>query len=385
MVSEYPTAKLGSVAQIIMGQSPPGNTYNEVGNGVPFYQGVVDFGTRYPSRRVYCSAPTRIAESSDILFSVRAPIGRVNIAIERCCIGRGLAVIRLHDTKDRIFVEFVLRAMASYWDVFEGGGSVFGNAKKEDLQSLEITWPPAKERHATAHILGTLDDKIELNRQMNQTLEAMAQALFKSWFVDFEPFREHGMQDSPLGEIPVGWGVQKVGQVLELKYGRGLKEGDRMPGNVPVYGSNGQVGWHNQSLAKGPGIIVGRKGNPGTVTRSPTDFFAIDTTFYVEPTGLIRSMPYLFYALQLLDLPSLGADSAVPGLNRNMAYMSDALVPPPATISSFDRYTEPLMRRVYINDRESRTLSDIRDALLPKLLSGEMRVKDAEKFVEKVI
>ena len=84
MAGEYATVKLDSVAQIIMGQSPPGSTYNECENGLPFYQGVVDFGTRYPSRRVYCSAPTRIAESGDILFSVRAPIGQVNIATERC-------------------------------------------------------------------------------------------------------------------------------------------------------------------------------------------------------------------------------------------------------------------------------------------------------------
>ena len=117
-----------------MGQSPPGTTYNEYGEGTPFYQGVVDFGSCYPSRRVYCTAPTRVAEPGDILFSVRAPIGRVNIATERCSIGRGLAVIQPHDPNDRVFVEFVLRAGTSHlWDMFEGGGSVFGNARKDDL------------------------------------------------------------------------------------------------------------------------------------------------------------------------------------------------------------------------------------------------------------
>jgi len=191
------------------------------------------------------------------------------------------------------------------------------------------------------------------------------------------------MQDSPLGKIPVGWMVKKVGQVLELKYGKGLKEGDRNPGNVPVYGSNGQVGWHNESLVNGPGIVVGRKGNPGTVTWAPIDFFPIDTTFYVEPTGPIRSMTYLFHSLQLLGLPSLGADSAVPGLNRNMAYMSDMLVPPASAISDFDRSTEPLMHKVYVNDNESQTLCAIRDSLLPKLLSGEIQIKDADRFLEK--
>ena len=137
------------------------------------------------------------------MFSVRAPIGRTNIAVERCSIGRGLAVIRPHDPNDRVFVEFVLRAGTSHlWGMFEGGGSVFGNARRDDLESLEIVWPAVQERHAIAAILGALDDKIELNCRMNQTLEAMAQALFKSWFVDFEPFRDEGMEDSTMGPIP---------------------------------------------------------------------------------------------------------------------------------------------------------------------------------------
>jgi len=252
------------------------------------------------------------------------------------------------------------------------------------LKTIDVPVPSIPEQRAIAYILGTLDDKIELNRRMNETLEAMAQALFKSWFVDFDLFCDQGIQDSPLGEVPVGWKVRRLGQVLELRYGKGLKEDDRQSGNVPVYGSNGQVGWHNESLVKAPGIVVGRKGNPGTVTWVPTDFFPIDTTFYVEPIGGIRSMAYLFHALRLLDLPPLGADSAVPGLNRNMAYMSDILVPPASIISEFDRYTDPLMRRVYNNLEQSRALATIRDALLPKLLSGEMRVKEAQKFVEKV-
>ena len=96
-------------------------------------------------------------------------------------------------------------------------------------------------------------------------------------------------------------------------------------------------------------------------------------------------MAYLFHALRLLDLSSFGADSAVPGLNRNMAYMSDVIIPPPIVTNDFDKYTEPLMNKVYANDKESRTLASIRDSLLPKLLSGEIRVKDAERFMEKAL
>jgi type I restriction enzyme S subunit len=106
----YSSSFLGKVANIIMGQSPPGSTYNENGDGVPFYQGVADFGNKYPSRRISCTAPTRFAEKGDILLSIRAPIGRVNRASEKCSVGRGLAIIRGQDDFDTTYIEFFLRS-----------------------------------------------------------------------------------------------------------------------------------------------------------------------------------------------------------------------------------------------------------------------------------
>jgi type I restriction enzyme S subunit len=206
--------------------------------------------------------------------------------------------------------------------------------------------------------------------------------------VDFDPIPGLGphkeWQDSLLGRIPKGWRVLTLGDVLELAYGKALKEDVRQPGKIPVYGSNGQVGWHNEKLVDGPGIVVGRKGNPGIVTWVPTDFYPIDTTFYVVPKEMIKSMNYLFHTLKLQDLASLGADSAVPGLNRNMAYMSKLIVPPEHLISAFDKQVKPLAYAVHHNNEQSFTLVTIRDALLPKLLSGEIRVKDVKRFVEGV-
>ena len=154
-------------------------------------------------------------------------------------------------------------------------------------------------------MLGTLDDKIELNGRINERLEEMARALFKSWFVDFDPVRAKmegrwrrgesfpglpadlydlfpdRLAPSELGEIPEGWEVKELGELVELAYGKALRADDRKGGSVPVYGSNGQVGWHDEGLVAGPGIVVGRKGNPGVVTWAHSDFFPIDTAFYV--------------------------------------------------------------------------------------------------------
>jgi type I restriction enzyme S subunit len=253
---------------------------------------------------------------------------------------------------------------------------------------------PECEQLAIAHILGTLDDKIELNRRMCETLEAMARALFKSWFVDFDAARaraegrDPGLpgdvatlfpdafeEDPSLGEIPAGWKVWKLGDLVDLAYGRALKASDRREGDVPVYGSNGQVGWHDEQLAEGPGIVVGRKGNPGVVTWATPDFFVIDTAFYVIPKAPCKSLHFLYHCLRTSSLPSLASDSAVPGLNRNLAYMNLQVLPPRETLERFDALAGVLSARMHACTQESRVLSGLRDALLPRLISGEIRVQ----------
>ena len=270
------------------------------------------------------------------------------------------------------------------------------------LSEIPVVVPHPREQRAIAHVLGTLDDKIELNRRMNETLEALARALFRSWFVDFDPVRakmegrdaglpDHfsdlfpdRLVDSELGFIPEDWRVTTLGDLIELAYGKSLPRRKRKPGNVPVYGSNGQVGWHDERLIDGPGIIVGRKGNPGVVKWSQKPFFPIDTTFYVVPRDTRCGLFFLFHLLRTQDLPSIASDSAVPGMNRNLAYMNRAIVPPADVVEAFSTKTKTISRRQDSLTSESRTLADLRDSLLPKLISGEVRVPDAERVVASV-
>ncbi|OPY13835.1 MAG: Type I restriction modification DNA specificity domain protein [Syntrophus sp. PtaB.Bin001] len=268
------------------------------------------------------------------------------------------------------------------------------------LKVVHTVIPPVKVQEAIACILGALDDKIELNRQMNRTLEEMAQTIFKSWFVNFDPIRAKiagqqpprlkpeiaalfpdAFEDSVLGKIPKGWRIKTIGDVCDLAYGKALKADQRQPGIVPVMGSNGQVGLHNEALVKGPGIVVGRKGNPGTITWVNSDFFPIDTAFYVVPHGGDdHPLTYLFYALEKLSLANLSADSAVPGLNRNIAYRSEMVIPDRSILELFDKHLMTIRNRQSTIEEESSTLSTIRNTLLPKLISGELRVPDAERI-----
>jgi type I restriction enzyme, S subunit len=229
---------------------------------------------------------------------------------------------------------------------------------RNHLHLIPVNIPPLSEQRAIAEILGALDDKIELNRRMNRTLESMARAVFGE------------MMKDELGRMK----VEKLGDVCEFAYGKALKANGRNTGAIPVYGSNGQIGWHDEYLVKGPGIVVGRKGNPGIVTWTQNDFFPIDTTFYVVPKENEPSLYWLYYTLISLNLPDLGADSAVPGLNRNIAYMSDVNYPPHNLMNTFDGFAKPLFDKIYANEKESRTLASVRDSLLPKLMRGEVRV-----------
>jgi type I restriction enzyme, S subunit len=273
---------------------------------------------------------------------------------------------------------------------------------REDFLTFPAPEPTPFQRKIV-ETLGTLDHKIELNRRMNETLEAMARAIFKSWFVDFDPVRAKAegrdpglpkhiadlfpdrFEDSELGGIPAGWSIDTLGNLIGLAYGKALKEEDRESGEIAVFGSNGQVGWHDEKLVAGPGIVVGRKGNPGVVTWAPTDFFPIDTTFYVVPNVEICSLHFLFYALKMHDLASLGADSAVPGLNRNLAYMSRQIVPRGTVLEVFDSVVQSFFQRMHQAEKESSTLSGLRDTLLPKLMSGELQVKDGESVMGAVV
>ncbi len=142
---EWRVGTLGDICEITMGQSPPGRTYNETGDGLPFYQGISDFGFRFPSRRVYCTAPARFAEEGDVLLSVRAPVGSLNVAEERCAIGRGVAALRLKG-KQQGYLYYLLRATQSGWNKFEADGTVFGSVGKSDVYGFKVILPTEYSR-----------------------------------------------------------------------------------------------------------------------------------------------------------------------------------------------------------------------------------------------
>ena len=167
---------LAQLAEITMGSAPPGESYNEVGTGMPFYQGTRDFGARFPSRRVWSTSPGRVAQPGSTLISVRAPVGRVNIATELCCIGRGVAAVKSREgTPSVLFHE--LAATSDVWRPFESEGTVFGAINKHQLENIEIQSVGADAAKILEELLGPLDRRVAIAFSENDDLADLRDAL----------------------------------------------------------------------------------------------------------------------------------------------------------------------------------------------------------------
>lgn len=315
----------------------------------------------------------------------------------RCCLGQRQVLLRPDRRKvDGRFLLFALQSAHVQHQIGwnEGTGSTVSNLRIPVLEALKIPTPPLAIQREVAQLLGGLDDRIALLCETNATLEAIAQAIFKSWFVDFDPVRAKaegrapegldtdtaalfpdGFEESALGLVPGGWQIGKVQDLVELAYGKALKATDRIDGPVPVYGSGGITGFHNEPLVSEASIIVGRKGTVGSLYWEDRPFFPIDTVFYIKSE---LPLTYCFYLFKTLGLEGMNTDGAVPGLNRNNVYRLSVRIPPEATIDAFNDTVSVLRKRIFANTEEAHTLSALRDTLLPRLISGQLRIPEAE-------
>ena len=167
-------AVLSDIAEVIMGQSPPGRSYNEDGNGTVFYQGRGEFGWRYPTRRLFTTEPKRLASAGDVLVSIRAPVGDLNVAYEDCCIGRGLAAIH---SRYPSYCLYLMRSLSKKFDAYNGEGTVFGAINSQELKNLEIGMPGAAEIEKFEAFACPLDLRIRASEVENLNLTILRDSL----------------------------------------------------------------------------------------------------------------------------------------------------------------------------------------------------------------
>jgi type I restriction enzyme, S subunit len=421
---EYPKVDLGDLAAsdkwaITIG--PFGSKMKSdlyVSDGVPVIRGAnISDGNEITGDWVFVTedfaqtVPNCITHAGELLFPHRGAIGEVALVKDthpKMVISSSL--MKFRPDKKKAIPEYLFYFFSSddgRREILRFSSSVGTPGIGQPLTSLRQFSVPLPDLHTQSKIAGvlsTLDDKIELNRRMNETLQALAQAVFKDWFVDFGPVcrKLDGSTDpvailggllpnpekaAPIAALfpaifredglPEGWVLQTVDNLMELAYGKSLPKTSRRKGRFPVYGSGGINGTHDGALVSGPGIVVGRKGTVGSLFWEQADFFPIDTVFYVKPAKGV-ALEFLWFLLKSLGLEHMNTDAAVPGLNRTNVYRLEVPNVPAKLIEAFATIARPLRAKHEANNAESRTLAETRDYLLPKLMSGAVRVRDAE-------
>jgi type I restriction enzyme S subunit len=255
-------------------------------------------------------------------------------------------------------------------------GTKMPRATWKVLSESEWLFPPCNTQYKITTILSAYDDMIENNNRRIKILEEMAKLIYKEWFVKFRfpGYEKAKMVKSELGMIPEGWEVRKLGETINLEYGKSLTAKNRKLGKIPVFGSSGFIGYHNAKLVDGPGIVVGRAGNAGSVHWVSEDFYPVDSTFYVVPKLGYLNLYFLYYLLKTQSLENLVSGVAVPGLNRHAVYMNEVIIPEKEILEEFKKYISPFFRTVNILSKQNNILRQTRDMLLPKLISGEIKV-----------
>ena len=265
----------------------------------------------------------------------------------------------------------------------------------------QVILPSLGEQGLIANTLSILDDKIELNRGMNETLEAMARAIFKDWFVDFGPTRAKVEGRAPyltsdLWDLfpdalddenkPVGWKFGTIGTLAKIKAGKRPSSKFSKPNGahrVPVYGGNGISWYTHEPLYNPPFLITGRVGTLGTVFRVNESVWVSDNALCCFPIES-KSFELLFFCLKSLDYDSLNAGSTQPLLTQTVLRAQRVMIGDQRVREAFSDCIRPLFSRAVHSTRESQTLAVVRDFLLPRLMSGEIRLREAEKAVEAV-
>ena len=359
----------------------PHATPKEAGDGPVFLgiknitdDGVLDLSEiRHVSEEEYPRWIRRVTpQAGDVVFTYEATLHRYAIIPDgfRGCLGRRVALVR--PDPDQVDSRYLLYFFLSrgWRQVIESNvitGATVDRVPLERFPSFPAALPRLRIQQQLADILSAYDNLIENNQRRMALLEEAARQIYREWFVRLRfPWHEHTRITNG---VPEEWARLPLGDRVTLNYGKALKAEDRAEGLCPVYGSSGIVGTHEKSLAAAPGIIVGRKGNVGSVFWCPKDYWPIDTVYFIDAD---TSNLWLYYTLQHMHF--ISTDVAVPGLNRDFAYSRSLLVPEPRIVRDFLELAAPLHEQITKVDEMNEKLRAARDLLLPRLMSGEIAV-----------
>ena len=427
---EWGNSTIGEIAEVFGGGTPSTKDLGNFGGDVPWITPkdlsgspgrYVSRGARNLSKKGLDSSAARLLPAGTVLLSTRAPIGYVAIAASPVTTNQGFRNLVL---KDGFLPDFYYYWLTNNVPELErhASGSTFKEISGTAVKQIDIPVPPFSEQRAIAHVLGALDDKIELNRRMNETLEAIARALFKSWFVDFDPVRakmegrDTGLPadvadlfpsrlvDAELGTIPEGWESVRLDSVANLTKGRSYRRAELATSDTALVTLKSFVrggGYRPEGMKPFRGVYKSEQMvQPGEVIVACTDVTqlaeVVGRSAIVEPTSsfqtLVASLDILIvrpknasagraFLYYLTKTPSFVTHAVARTTGTTVLHLSpDAVasfrfaLPPQSLVERFEYWSDSLRARIHVNASTVASLTNLQATLLPKLVSGELPV-----------
>mgnify|MGYP002765140848 CR=1 FL=1 len=318
----------------------------------------------------------------DILYSEIRPANKrfcfVDFEPKDYIASTKLMVLRAHEDVDPQYLYQILRSndtLTQLQMLAESRSGTFPQITYSELSNIMVSLPSQKAQKNIVSILSSLDRKIELNNKINADLEEMAQAIFKNWFVDFEPFKDGKFVDSELGMIPEGWKVGCLGDIAEITSGKRppKKSKDKTKDLfIPLIGASDIMGFTSDVLYERPILVIGRVGTHGVVQRFQEKCWPSDNTLVIESSYY----NYVYQLLKRIDYSAINRGSTQPLITQTDVKNTDVIIAPENVLKEYESITSTLFSKHRANNKENSRLSTLRDTLLPRLMSGEIEVPE---------
>lgn len=340
-----------------------------------------------------------IPEAGDVVMTTEAPLGEVaQLGKEKVALAQRVITLRgKSGFLDNAYLLYLLQTeeMQEQLKARATGTTVLG-IKQSELRKVDVRVPPFNLQQSAAITLKALDDRITLLRETNTTLEAIAQALFKSWFVDFDPVhaRARGeepaglspevaalfpdsFEESELGMVPKGWDCGNLGDVLKIAYGKNLPTAKLLESGFPVFGGNGRIGFYSQYLYEQRQVLVACRGAAsGKINQSAPKSYVTNNSLVLESNERVP-FGYLKGFMSLSDLSAYVTGSAQPQVTIDNLKGFKIMIPSQSVTKAFESLSSELEERTQQNNDQAQTLATLRDTLLPRLISGQLRLPEA--------
>lgn len=369
--------RLEEIVDVAMGQSPKSEYYNTEKNGYPFLQGNRTFGFKYPTFDTYTTVVTKFAKAGDVIMSVRAPVGALNITPVDMCLGRGVCALRMKNG-NQSFLFYMMKNYVSHLLKRESG-TVFGSVNRNDINDLEVDIPEdLEEQKRIARYLEMIDDKIELNNAINNNLFQQAQSLYKDRFIDMTPFD---------GTMPEDWHSGTVSEIIELHDSKRIPLSSRERANLakvyPYYGATSVMDYVDRYLFDGIHLLLGEDGTVVDGKGFPILQY-VEGKFWVNNHAHIItgkngfSVELLYLLFSLTSVQSIVTGAVQPKISQANLNKVSVIIPSDGELKAFDATIQPLFAQIRNLRAENDRLAYIRDTLLPKFMSGELDVSDID-------